>query len=123
MGNFINIANQIIVYSVCYTLIFVVYGYVPKKNADHPNMKPIALIAYPIMNSSMSNCIVIDPFGGSGSTLIACEQTGRICHTIELNEKYADVIVKHYIEQVATSDGVSVIRDGLTYSYDEVAIT
>ena len=66
----------------------------PKKNADHPTMKPIALIAYPIMNSSMSNCIVLDPFGGSGSTLIACEQTGRICHTIELDEKYADVIVK-----------------------------
>jgi hypothetical protein len=52
-------------------------------------MKPVALIAYPIMNSSMSNCIVLDPFGGSGSTLIACEQTGRICHTIELDEKYA----------------------------------
>jgi 16S rRNA G966 N2-methylase RsmD len=85
-------------------------------------MKPIALIAYPIMNSSMSNCIVLDPFGGSGSTLIACEQTGRICHTIELDEKYADVIVKRYIEQVESDHGVSVIRDGLTYSYDEVAI-
>ena len=86
-------------------------------------MKPIALIAYPIMNSSMSNCIVLDPFGGSGSTLIACEQTGRICHTIELYEKYADVIVKRYIEQVGSSNGVTVIRDGLTYSYDEVAVT
>ena len=85
-------------------------------------MKPIALIAYPIMNSSMSNCIVLDPFGGSGSTLIACEQTGRICHTIELDEKNSDVMVKRYIEQVGTSDVVSVIRDGLTYSYDEVAI-
>ena len=86
-------------------------------------MKPVALIAYPIMNSSLTNCIVLDPFGGSGSTLIACEQTGRICHTIELDEKYADVIVKRYIEQVGTSDGVSVIRDGLTYQYDEVAIS
>nr|DAL73177.1 MAG TPA: adenine specific DNA methyltransferase [Caudoviricetes sp.] len=95
----------------------------PKKNADHPTMKPIALIAYPIMNSSLTNCIVLDPFGGSGSTLIACEQTGRICHTIELDEKYADVIVKRYIEQVGSSDGVSVIRDGLTYSYDEIAIS
>ena len=56
-------------------------------------------------------------------SLIACEQTGRICHTIELDEKYADVIVKRYIEQVGTSDGVSVIRDGLTYQYDEVAIS
>ena len=95
----------------------------PKKNADHPTMKPVALIAYPIMNSSLTNCIVLDPFGGSGSTLIACEQTSRICHTIELDEKYADVIVKRYIEQVGTSDDVSVIRDGLTYQYDEVAIS
>ena len=59
----------------------------PKKNGDHPTMKPIPLIAYPIKNSSMSNCIVLDPFGGSGSTLIVCEQTNRICHTIELDEK------------------------------------
>ncbi len=93
----------------------------PKKNGDHPTMKPIPLVAYPIMNSSMSNCIVLDPFGGSGSTLIACEQTGRICHTIELDEKYCDVIVKRYIEQVGTSAKVSVVRDGLTYSYEEVA--
>lgn len=86
-------------------------------------MKPIALIAYPILNSSMSNCIVLDPFGGSGSTLIACEQTGRICCTIELDEKYADVIVKRYVEQVGSSDEVTVIRDGLTYHYKEVAVT
>ena len=84
-------------------------------------MKPIPLIAYPIMNSSMSNCIVLDPFGGSGSTLIACEQTGRICHTIELDEKFCDVIVKRYLEQVGSDDGISVIRDGLTYSYKEIA--
>lgn len=51
----------------------------PKKNKDHPTMKPIPLLAYPIMNSSMTNSIVLDPFGGSGSTLIACEQTKRIC--------------------------------------------
>ena len=50
-------------------------------------MKPIPLLAYPIMNSSMTNSLVLDPFGGSGSTLIACEQTGRICHMIELDEK------------------------------------
>lgn len=93
----------------------------PKKNGDHPTMKPIPLVAYPIMNSSMSNCIVLDPFGGSGSTLIACEQTGRICNTIELDEKYCDVIVKRYIEQVGTSAKVSVVRDGLTYQYEEVA--
>ena len=84
-------------------------------------MKPIALLAYPIMNSSLTNCIVLDPFGGSGSTLIACEQADRICFTIELDEKYCDVIVKRYIEQVGSADKVSVQRDGLTYVYNEVA--
>ena len=74
-------------------------------------MKPIALIAYPIMNSSLTNSIVLDPFGGSGSTLIACEQTDRICYTIELDEKYCDVIVKRYIEQVGTDKDVYVIRE------------
>lgn len=93
----------------------------PKKNSDHPTMKPVPLIAYPIMNSSMINCIVLDPFGGSGSTLIACEQTGRICHTIELDEKYCDVIVNRYQEQIGSSDGISVIREGQTYSYAEIA--
>ena len=92
----------------------------PKKNGDHPTMKPIPLLAYPIMNSSMSNSIVLDPFGGSGSTLIACEQTDRICYTVELDEKFCDVIVKRYIEQVGSSAEVSVQRDGLTYSFDEV---
>ena len=92
----------------------------PKKNGDHPTMKPIPLLAYPIMNSSMSNTLVLDPFGGSGSTLIACEQTDRSCCTIELDEKYCDVIVKRYIEQVGSADGVSVQRDGLAYQYSEV---
>lgn len=94
----------------------------PKKNGDHPTMKPIPLLAYPIMNSSMSNTLVLDPFGGSGSTLIACEQTDRSCCTIELDEKFCDVIVKRYIEQVGSADKVSVQRDGLTYSYEEVAV-
>lgn len=94
----------------------------PKKNKDHPTMKPIPLLAYPIMNSSMTNSIVLDPFGGSGSTLIACEQTKRICKTIELDEKFCDVIVKRYIEQVGSTKDVKVVRDGLTYDYDEVKI-
>ena len=59
-------------------------------------MKPIALISYTIKNSSMSNCIVLDPFGGSGSTLIACEQLDRICYTMELDPKYCDVIIKRW---------------------------
>lgn len=94
----------------------------PKKNGDHPTMKPIPLLAYPIMNSSMSNSVVLDPFGGSGSTLIACEQTDRICYTVELDEKFCDVIVKRYIEQVGGADGVTVQRDGLTYKYSEVEV-
>ena len=83
-------------------------------------MKPIPLLAYPITNSSMSNTIVLDAFGGSGSTLITCEQTDRICYTIELDEKYADVIVKRYIEQVGTSENVSVLRDGVPIAFAEL---
>jgi DNA modification methylase len=92
----------------------------PKKNGDHPTMKPIPLLTYPIQNSSMANSVVLDPFGGSGSTLIACEQTDRICRIIELDEKFCDVIVNRYIEQAGSADGVSVLRDGRTYSYEEV---
>jgi DNA modification methylase len=92
----------------------------PKKNADHPTMKPVALVAYPIMNSTMTGCLVLDPFGGSGSTLIACEQTGRTCYTVELDEKFCDVIVKRYIDQVRSAEGVTVLRDGLTYRFDEI---
>lgn len=91
-----------------------------KKNADHPTMKPIPLLAYPITNSSMSNTLILDPFGGSGSTLIACEQTDRSCYTIELDEKFCDVIVKRYIEQVGTDKDVLVLRDGKEYLYSEV---
>lgn len=92
----------------------------PKRNGDHPTMKPIPLLAYPIKNSSMANSIVLDPFGGSGSTLVACEQTDRICYTVELDEKYCDVIVKRYIEQAGTSDDVSLVRDGVTLTYRDV---
>ena len=93
----------------------------PKKNADHPTMKPIALLAYPIMNSSMTNALVLDPFGGSGSTLIACEQSERTCYTVELDEKYCDVIVKRYIEQAGSAESVTVFRDGVTLRFDEVS--
>ncbi len=93
-----------------------------KKNTDHPTMKPIPLLAYPIQNSSMSNTLILDPFGGSGSTLIACEQTDRSCYTIELDEKYCDVIVKRYIEQVGSADDVSVERDGRTYTFAELEV-
>ena len=92
----------------------------PKKSDSHPTQKPVGLIAYPIKNSSMSNCIVLDPFGGSGSTLMACEQTNRICYTIELDEKFADVIVNRYIEQAGSAENVFVERDGVKIPYSEL---
>lgn len=92
----------------------------PKSSKDHPTMKPVALMAYPIQNSCMSNCIVLDPFLGSGSTLIACEETNRICYGIELDEKFADVIVKRYIEAKCNADGVFLLRDGQKIPYAEV---
>lgn len=91
----------------------------PKASKDHPTMKPIALMAYPIKNSSMSNCIVLDPFLGSGSTLMACEQTNRRCFGIELDEKFVDVIVRRYIEQVGSDEKVSVIRNGIKIAYKD----
>ena len=80
----------------------------------------VALCAYPIMNSSLTNNIVLDSFGGSGSTLIACEQTGRICYTIELDERYADVIVKRYIEQKGSDTDVFLMRDTQKTAYIDV---
>ena len=92
----------------------------PTSSKDHPTMKPIALMAYPIQNSCMSNCIVLDPFSGSGSTLIACEQTNRICYGIELDEKFVDVIVARYIEQTGDADGVFLLRGGEKLPWSEV---
>lgn len=93
----------------------------PKSSKDHPTMKPVALMAYPIRNSTMTNGLVLDPFLGSGSTLIACEETDRICYGIELEPKFIDVIVKRYIEQ-AGDKGVFVLRDGKKISYEGVAL-
>lgn len=91
----------------------------PKASREHPTMKPVALMAYPIQNSSMSNCIVLDPFLGSGSTLIAAEETGRICYGVELDEKFVDVIVWRYMEATGKTD-VSVIRDGKEIPVSEI---
>ena len=92
----------------------------PKSSKEHPTMKPVALMAYPIQNSCMSNCIVLDPFLGSGSTLIACEETGRICYGVELDEKFCDVIVKRYVEKTESGDQVSVLRDGEKIPYSQL---
>ncbi|MGP0578819.1 site-specific DNA-methyltransferase [Paenibacillus peoriae] len=92
----------------------------PFRNEYHPTMKPIPLISYPIKNSSKLGDIVFDPFGGSGSTLIACEETDRICYTSELGPKYVDVIVKRYTAHVGSDSSVYLIREGKQYSYQEV---
>lgn len=92
----------------------------PKSSKDHPTMKPVALMAYPIQNSCMSNCIVLDPFLGSGSTLIACEETGRICYGVELDEKFCDVIVKRYLEKTGADNSIYVLRDGKKILYSQL---
>jgi len=89
----------------------------PKKNKNHPTSKPLDLLAYPIGNSSQENAIIIDTFGGSGSTLMTCEQTNRICYTMELDEKYASVILRRYVEDTGDAENVFVIRDGKKLMY------
>ncbi|MDD2498713.1 MAG: site-specific DNA-methyltransferase [Desulfitobacteriaceae bacterium] len=84
----------------------------PSRSELHSTMKPIPLIAYPIKNSSAVNAIVVDPFSGSASTLIACEQIDRICYAIELVERFVDVGVKRYIEYIGSDEDVFLIRDG-----------
>ena len=100
----------------------VLYGWLPNgkhKCADHPTMKPIPLLAYPIKNSSAPNAVVMDLFGGSGSTLIACEQTDRICRTMELDPKYATVIVERFHLEYPDQE-ITVLRDGQTVPYDSI---
>ena len=91
----------------------------PKSSKDHPTMKPIQLMAYPIQNSSMRGTVVLDPFLGSGSTLIAADQTGRVCYGIELDEKFVDVIVKRYIEVTGDTE-VTVQRNHEVLTYKQV---
>lgn len=92
----------------------------PKRSENHPTSKPLDLLSYPIKNSSQENAIVIDTFGGSGSTLMACELTNRICYTMELDEKYASVILKRYVENGGNPEGVYCIRNGEKVMYDDV---
>lgn len=68
----------------------------PLRNGEHPTMKPIKLVARLIRNNTIKKNTVVDLFGGSGSTLIACEQLNRICYTMELDPKYCDVIIKRW---------------------------
>ena len=72
----------------------------PKHNDVHPTMKPVEMLVYLIKNSSKRGETVIDTFGGSGSTLIACEQTNRVNCTMEFDPKYVDVIRRRWAEFV-----------------------
>ena len=92
----------------------------PKRNKNHPTSKPLDLLAYPIGNSSQANGIVLDTFGGSGSTLMACEKTNRICYMMELDEKYASVILRRYVEDTEDVENVCVVREGKTIPYSEL---
>ena len=92
----------------------------PKRNANHPTSKPLDLLGYPIGNSTQENGVVMDTFGGSGSTLMACEQMNRICCMMELDEKYASVILRRYVEDTGNAEGVYVIRGGQQIPYSDL---
>ena len=89
----------------------------PKRNKNHPTSKPLDLLGYPIRNSTQENAIVLDTFGGSGSTLMACEQLNRVCLTMELDEKYASVILRRYVDDTGDAEGVFVERNGESVPY------
>ena len=83
-------------------------------------MKPVPLFAYEIQNSTKPGDIVLDSFGGSGTTLIACEQMNRMARLMELDPKYCDVIIRRYLkEDGAEPSDVYVERDGRRMSLEE----
>jgi DNA modification methylase len=86
-------------------------------NDLHPTMKPVELVQRAVENSSKSRDIVLDPFGGSGSTLIACEKTGRSACLIELDPIYCDVIIRRWQEFT----GKSATLDGGKKTFDELS--
>lgn len=93
----------------------------PKKSEEHPTMKPVELVVRAIENSSKKDNIVIDLFGGSGTTLIAAEQTNRRCRMMELDPRFVDVIVKRYIS-VTGKKNVVLLRDGKEIPVEKTGI-
>src|ERR671918_139618 len=89
----------------------------PVKNDGHPTMKPVVLVERAVRNSSKGRDIVLDPFGGSGSTLIACEKAGRQARLIELDPSYVDTIILRWQE----FSGGTATLDGDRRSYEEIA--
>lgn len=92
----------------------------PQASDLHPTMKPIPLVTKLIQNSSRRGELVLDLFGGSGTTLIACEQIERIAYLMELDEKYVDVIVKRYLKLVGSDDDCYLLRDGKQIPLSEI---
>lgn len=83
----------------------------PQRNGEHPTMKPVELFAYQVQNNTKAGNTVLDLFGGSGTTIIACEQLNRCGYLMELDPRYVDVIVKRYIGVTGKTD-VTLLRDG-----------
>ncbi|GAB6178086.1 DNA modification methylase [Desulfobaculum senezii] len=91
----------------------------PRASELHPTMKPVALVERFIANSSRKGDVVLDPFGGSGTTLIACERTRRKCRTIELEPKFADVIIRRW--QELTGSNAVHAASGMPFAEREAA--
>ena len=94
----------------------------PKKSKLHPTTKPLPLIAYPMKMSSLENSIILDLFGGSGSTMMAAEQLNRVACLMELDPKYASAIVRRYAATAGKTDDIYVIRNGQKLRCDEVYV-
>lgn len=94
----------------------------PSKSKLHPTTKPLPLVAYPMKNSSLVNSIVLDLFGGSGSTLMAAEQMDRVAYLMELDPVYASAIVRRFVAYRRNTEDVYIIRDGQKLPCSEVYI-
>lgn len=94
----------------------------PSKSKLHPTTKPLPLVAYPMKNSSLVNSIVLDLFGGSGSTLMAAEQMDRTAYLMELDPVYASAIVRRFVAYHGNTEDVHIIRDGKKLPCSEVYI-
>lgn len=92
----------------------------PKKNKLHPTMKPLGLLGILMQNSSAKGDIVLDLFGGSGSTLMTAERLDRTAYLVELDPVYCDAIVKRYIQEKQSSEEVIITRDNKEYKYNEI---
>jgi DNA modification methylase len=92
----------------------------PHRSDEHPTMKPIELVAKALLNSSYNGNIVLDLFGGSGTTLLASEQTNRKCYMMELDPKYCDVILRRYIQFTGREEDVFLLRNGEKTPYYEL---